>query len=44
MVVKIMSYRNGSFAPFNAGTVFRRQNMTFVDVRFLRLQTSDSDV
>ena len=31
--------RNARFNPFSAGTVFRRQNLTSVDVRFWRLKT-----
>ena len=31
----------GLFGPFSAGTVFRRQNLTFIDVRFWRLRQSD---
>ena len=29
---------------FSAGTVLRRQNLTFEDVRFWRIKTSESDV
>ena len=31
--------RDNQMDPFSAGTVFRRQNLTSVDVRFWRLKT-----
>ena len=32
-------HRHNSFNPFSAGTAFRRQNLTTVDVRFWRLKS-----